>query len=120
MSIKYSVAAAVLALGITTGLPALADDTVLVNGETSMFSALDTVSTDELGMTRGMHIEEEHDESIGGGLENNYSSIGDDVVMTNTIDTSFNGASGIATVIQNVGSNVIIQTSTMVTVNYNN
>jgi hypothetical protein len=120
MSIKRVIATAIMgimALGLGFGTPALADD----GDKTDVFAALEVVAVTDLDSTRGMHIPdfEDLEGTLQAVLDGNTSIVGDGVILTNTIDTSFNGASGIATVIQNVGNNVIIQTATMVTVNYN-
>ena len=118
MSKKYLIAAAALMFGSLIGLPTLADEA----GNAEIFAAFDTVAVADLDKERGMHTPdlEDLEGALQAVLDGNTVDIGDGVIQTNTIDASFNGASGIATVIQNVGSNVIIQTATMVTVNYTN
>jgi hypothetical protein len=113
MSKKLLIAAAMLMWGSLTALPALAD-------EANVFGALDTVAASDLDSARGMHTPEIED--LEGALQavlDGNTSVDNGSLRTNTIDASFVGATGIATVIQNAGNNVIIQTATMVTVNYN-
>jgi len=113
---KLLIAAAVLMWGSLAGLPALADEGV----KADVFAGFDTVAVADLDSERGMHTPDLEDlEGMAQAVMDGNTSIDSGSTRTNTIEASFVGATGIATVIQNAGNNVIIQTATMVTVNYN-
>ena len=105
--------AAGLAAGIALATPVLADDDA-----TALFGSDQQVAASDLAATRGMENIYDFDASLSAVLDNNQAT-DNGSVRTNTIDsTAFSGATGVATVIQNAGDNVIIQTVTQVTVNY--
>lgn len=123
MRMKHLIAATVLTLGTAFGLPALADDGAVIEDDASLFGAFDTVDANELEDLRGTHLlpfEWMEEDMPHAALSNNnaVNVHAEGAFAINIIDASFSGASGIVTIIQNVGNNVIIQTATMVTVNY--
>jgi hypothetical protein len=106
--------ATALVAGLAVSGPVRADDASV----TSMFGGNGAVANSDLAAIRGMENTYQLDADMQATLEDN-SATDYGSVRTNNIDASaFAGASGVATVIQNSGDNVIIQTATMVTVNY--
>ncbi len=85
---------------------------------TTNFSSVEVASLDELAEARGtegVDITTLNNMNVKAVLTNNTAT--NNVTGTNTIDTSaFAGASGMFSVIQNSGNNVVIQDSTIVNV----
>lgn len=86
--------------------------------ETAVFSSVEIASLDELAEARGtegVDITTLNTMNVKATLTNNTAI--NNVTGTNIIDTSaFTGASGMFSVIQNTGNNVVIQDSTIVNV----
>lgn len=101
-----------LAVALAFSAPVRAED-----AGASLFGNDSSVASEDLASVRGM--QNTFDGELTATLSDN-NVYGDSGERKNVIDvTAFQGASGVATVIQNAGDNVIIQTITMVTVNYN-
>jgi len=114
---KWVVSALFLAM-ILSG-PAVAED---LGGFDDFGGAVDEAVLDS---SRGMALPETEDDPDFDGIflaiSEGNSAESDGEMRTNVIsDTAFAGASGVATVIQNAGDNVIIQTATIVNVSFVN
>lgn len=106
----FAAGAAVAAM--TFAAPAMAGD--LTDGFAEFGVVVEAA---ELETTRGMDIDEDFDAIFDAVIDNSFAD--GDGTRTNVIsDDAFRGASGIATVIQNAGDNVIIQTATVVNVSF--
>ncbi len=94
-------------------------------GELSSESGLDAlvgagqkVALSDLATVRGGSDDFDFDHMFDSDHHDN-TAIDNGSTRSNTIvDAAFSGASGIATVIQNSGNNVVIQTATIVTINH--
>ena len=106
----FAAGAAVAAM--TFAAPAMAED--LTDGFAEFGVVVEAA---ELETTRGMDIEDDF-EDIFTAISIGNTADGDGTRTNEISGNAFRGASGIATVIQNAGDNVIIQTATVVNVSF--
>ncbi len=98
--------------------PALSGEALdqrVANGFAGFSSA---IGATELAATRGTGQDEDFDNLFEASSSGNTAIDAGSVRSNIIVDSAFSGASGIATVIQNAGNNVVIQTATIVTINH--
>jgi hypothetical protein len=107
-----------IALGLSAVTPASAAE----RPAGGIFGALAPLDAHDLSVARGTNIPIDFDAAMNATLTGNTvngAALASYGGGSNFISSSaFSGASGVAVVVQNTGNNVIIQTATMVNVNF--